>query len=95
MKAINWNVTKEENRLIGQIAKRCCALFPDLDLDPISLAMYIVATHNHIVRLRLKDLLGASDANLMHDIAGITRHFDRESLVLRNGFWPRFAEKNT
>ena len=41
--------------------------------------------------LRLEELLAADDVNFAHDVGGIARHLDHETLVLGDCFVPRFA----
>jgi hypothetical protein len=84
----NWHVTAKEKPFIDAIVTRAAELFPERNRTDI--AMDIVATHNHACRLRLADLLAADDFNFAHDIAGIGKHLNRETLRLTNCFWPRF-----
>ena len=89
MSNVNFSVSPEEKVLIDKIIERVGQIWPTADRT--STAMDLVATHNHICKLRLEDLLNASDFNFAHDVAGIGRHLDRRRLVLMRGFWPRFA----
>jgi hypothetical protein len=87
----NFDITAEERTLVDKIVERAGQMFPDW--DKISLAMDVVATHNHACRLRLADLLATDDFNFAHDISGIVCKLDREKLILTDCFWPRFAAK--
>lgn len=42
--------------------------------------------------LRLEDLLNADDVNFAHDVFGINRHLDRNTLILTDCFLPRCAK---
>jgi hypothetical protein len=49
--------------------------------------------HHYIVPLRLKDMAGADDADLAHDVFGIHRHLLRGPKPKLSGcFMPRFAD---
>ena len=87
---LNFNLTQEEHSLVLKIERRVRQMWPNA--DSVSRAMDIVATHNHLCRLRLADLLKADDFNFAHDIIGIAEHLDRKNLVLKHGFYPRFSE---
>lgn len=85
----NFEVTPEERLTVGRIVQRAAKMFPDW--DKTSLAMDLVATHNHACRLRLTDLLEADDFNFAHDITGIVYNLDRYELTFKNCFLPRFT----
>ena len=75
-----------ELKTIGKIAKRAC-----LELgvqNHMSLVMDIEYTHK-INPLRLNELLNADTSNFAHDISGIHKNFNRETLTLENCFIPR------
>ena len=86
---ISWTSTKADYTLINKIAARACDLFPMA--DRITIQMDVACVHSNGCPLRLHDLLGADDANFMHDIAGISQHLDRKTGKLAAGFRPRFA----
>jgi len=44
--------------------------------------------------LDLDGLLATDDGNFIHDVAGIMRHFNRNTRKLDNCFYPRFALGN-
>ncbi len=85
----NWEVTPEEKPIIDRIVERAHEMFPERERTDI--AMDVVATHNHACRLRLADLLASDNFNFAHDITGIEYKLDRETLELKDCFWPRFA----
>ena len=77
-----------ELKTIGKIAKRAC-----LELgvqNHMSLVMDIEYTHK-INPLRLNELLEADTSNFAHDISGIHKNFNRETLILENCFIPRYS----
>lgn len=39
--------------------------------------------------LNLDKLLAFDDSNFMHDVMGINRHLNRETLEMEDCFWPR------
>ena len=86
----DFNLTQEEHTLVLKIELRIRRIWPDE--DSLSRVLDIVATNNHICRLRLADLLNADDFNFAHDIMGIAKHLDRKNITLKDGFWPRYSE---
>lgn len=82
-------MTPEEKLLIDKIVTRADGCFEELDTQ--SLAMDIVAVHNHDCKLRLDKLLAFDDFSFGHDISGIIYHLDRKELKLCGGFLPRCA----
>lgn len=94
MKEINWNLSLEEEKLVGQIANRAIkkvrSIYPKF--SKMDLIMDITATHNENDKLRLEEWLNADDSNFYHDIFGIMRHMNRETGQLENFFEPRFTD---
>lgn len=86
----NFNLSQEENTLVLKIERRIRRIWPDE--NSMWRVMDIVAVHNHTCRLRLTALLNADDFNFAHDVMGIAKHLDRESITLKHGFWPRYSE---
>lgn len=84
-------ITDRQWKLIGAIADRAAALFPDRERKDI--LMDVSCVHANICPLRLDDLFTANDVNFVHDIVGIERHLDRSAFELRDCFVPRFAER--
>lgn len=60
-------------------------------VDRLSTMMDLEACHCNCCPLDLTALLEAGDLDLVHDVAGITRHLDRETGKLVNFFRPRYA----
>lgn len=92
-KPVKFDVTREEQRIIAQIAARAVALshrfgrpVPQLDFS-----MDITATHKNGNPLRLSDLLAADEMDFAHDVFGIRRHLNRETGKLENSFTPRYS----
>ena len=91
---INWDLSLEEEVLVGKIAERAIkeVRFSYPKFSKLDLIMDITATHNENGKLRLEDWLNADDQNFYHDIFGILRHIDRETGKLKNFFEPRFTD---
>jgi hypothetical protein len=61
-------------------------------VDRLSTMMDLEACHCNGCPLDLTGLLeAAGDADLVHDVAGISRHLNRQTGVLVNHFHPRYA----
>lgn len=88
--AINWNCTKEEDVLIGKIAKRAVEM--GLSVDKLEVNMDVTAVHMNDCKLDLQRFLEADDFNFAHDITGIRSNIDTTNGKLRNCFLPRFAK---
>lgn len=91
---IRWDVTREDHDLIMRIADRAIRFAEHLglrDWDRQSMIMDLTAVHVNDVRLRLRELLDADDANFNHDVFGIVRHVDRTTGKLGECFVPRFS----
>lgn len=96
MEQIDYKRLKqEEARTIAKIAQRAVLMatkyghqyeFMDADMD-------ITACHCGDAPLKLGELLGADDVNFAHDVFGIRRHLNRETLKLEDCFVPRFAAR--
>jgi hypothetical protein len=89
MGQINWDLPDEEQDIILDIAARAKKM--DAEIDAISLSMDLAATHKYICKLRLDDLLHSDDFNFIHDVFGILHSLNREHLVLRGNFLPRYC----
>ncbi len=86
---IRWNCTKEEDVLIGKIAKR--AIEMGLNNDRVEVMMDITAVHLNDCNMDLSRLLEADDFNFAHDVNGIRGHIDVNTGKLTRGFLPRFS----
>jgi hypothetical protein len=89
------NVTREDYELIDKIARRAAdtALrVGGYHVDHVGISMDLAYVHGGLCRLRLQELLDASDFNLAHDTAGIGKHLNRKTGELMDGFLPRYAE---
>ena len=71
-------------------ASRLWARFNGKTVDPHWIASEVSLVHNHIVPLRLQELLDADDGNFAHDIVGIHCHLAGDNPS--DGFKPRFAK---
>jgi hypothetical protein len=81
---------REEARRVGAIVKRAKAANLDRGRQDSDLTMDLVAARANCP-LNFERLLGSSDADFAHDIAGIIKFMDRETGELRECFLPRAA----
>ena len=88
METINFNTTKEEDRLIGLIVKRAISSFDDIS-DSVSLKMDLAATHCNGTPLDFERLLAFDNFNFAHDIYGILNNLNRNDGKIKNYFLPR------
>lgn len=90
---------------IGKIADRAVLLYATYEVraNRMDVLMDLMAVHFDVQKLRLDELLAADDFNFMHDIGGINRHLNRETIDLNgnprkyellDGFRPRFSVPN-
>lgn len=74
------------------IVERYERLIGVANVDRLSTMMDLEACHCNGCPLDLISLLeAAGDADLAHDVAGITRHLNRETGRLEDYFRPRYA----
>jgi hypothetical protein len=87
---IDWSrATRDDVLAINSIAKLACTLDPTLDV--LAVQMDLEACHTHGCPLDLDRMAEARQGDVLHDIAGIRRHLDRETGELTDCFVPRFA----
>ncbi|WP_336764353.1 hypothetical protein [Asaia sp. VD9] len=96
MANVNFDVSTADRAIIRKISTRAIKLIEGLNLSSklpsrTDIAMDITATHANGLPLRLSDMLGADKFDFLHDIAGISKHLDRETGKLTEHFRPRFA----
>lgn len=85
--------TKDEYVTIGKIAARASQLAREVGLQYPHSDVFMDIAHVHeICPLRLSELAEADDGNFGHDVFGIYRHFNRQTLKIENCFLPRFAK---
>jgi hypothetical protein len=93
--SISWIISGEDHATVLKIAERARALFRKHKVKPVPALHFIVmdltATHSNGCPLRLAELLEATDANLLHDVAGIRRHLNRDTGQLGGCFLPRYS----
>ena len=82
---------RADARLIRRIVKRAQRNHPAMVPDPMTLEMDLCAFHVKGPGLRLRELLEAENFEFVHDVGGITLNIDRDTLEMRNHFWPRYA----
>lgn len=86
-------MSKEDIRTISEIADRAgrMAARQGFEYSKIDAMMDLEACHSNGNPLRLVDLQLADDTNFAHDVFGIRRHLNRETLKLENCFSPRYS----
>lgn len=93
---INWHAVSasDEEKIVRIVERAYVVLYGRRFRRPIAPGvMDLVACHGSGCPLDLDRLLEASDFDLAHDVAGITRHIDRETGELRDCFLPRFTRR--
>jgi hypothetical protein len=80
---VNFDATKEDAKLIRDVARRVFDMNPDTDYNYLDLVMDLEAVHSP---------LDFPDFDFEHDIYGIQRHIDRTTGKLTDFFVPRCAK---
>lgn len=86
---VSFRIAESEKPVVDGIVQRACSIWPEA--DPLEVRMDITACHANGNPLRLGALLNADDFNFIHDVAGISRHLNRDTGQLMNYFSPRFS----
>ncbi len=84
-------MTRNDIDNIAAIAARAEKIFAQggVKLKRLDVMMDLEFCHENAQELDFEKLLGFDDANLVHDIGGLARHFNRETFELMNCFSPR------
>jgi len=90
----NFELSPAEFAAVEIIINRFERLAGPLRQERWGLIMDISACHNGACPLELERMAAAEDEDLAHDVAGIYRHFDRETGMLTECFTPRFAKRD-
>lgn len=97
---VSFACTRAERGLIEGIVNRAkeagyCQgkTRPDHWYDPLTMTMDLAATNANGCPMDFERMLAADDFNLLHDIAGIARHMDRNTGRLTDHFRPRFTRR--
>ena len=90
----NFDLTTEDFRSVETIINRFERIAGPLGRERAGLIMDITACHNGACKLDLAAMAAGRDADLAHDVAGIYRHFNRETGELEGCFTPRHAARN-
>lgn len=80
--------------IMGKMADRAMGLYATYEVKNVKrryILLDLQACHFHACRLDLDAMIRASNYDFMHDIMGINRHLDRDTLKLKDCFLPRFA----
>lgn len=93
---VKFTASAPESKLIQHIVARYVAQVQRLAIrmtptDRLVLEMDVEAVHSNGMPLKLEELAHANTSDLVHDIAGIHRHIDRNSGQLQDCFVPRYA----
>lgn len=89
---IRMDASRTEVMVMKSIVERYERLIGVANVDRLSTMMDLEACHCNGCPLDLISLLeAAGDADLAHDVAGITRHLNRETGRLEDYFRPRYA----
>lgn len=93
---INFTATKDEIKLISEIARRAIGMVAGTDVtyDMQDAMMDIEACHCNGCPLDLSKLAGAPATDFAHDVFGIRRHLNRRTGKLEDCFLPRYALKD-
>ena len=91
MTILNWTTDRAEHRLIEEIVDRAEQLNLVERRRKLTLTMDLTACHLNGTPLNLHRLRGFPDFDFVHDIAGISRHLDRDTGKLGDCFAPRCA----
>jgi len=94
MAHINYDkITRNELELIEEITRRATkGIRRDPDINFMTMMMDIEAVHSQWP-LCLEEFLNAPEYDFWHDIYGIRRHLNRETLQLEDGFVPRYTKQ--
>lgn len=90
----NFSLSETDFRRVETIVQRFERIAGALGRERQGVIMDITACHNGACALDLAAMANGADADLAHDVAGIYRHFDRETGELRDCFTPRYAKRN-
>jgi hypothetical protein len=84
-------MTRNDIDNIAAIAARAVKVFAqgDVTLKRLDVMMDLEFCHENDQELDFEKLLAFDDANLVHDIGGLARHFNRTTWKLEDGFSPR------
>lgn len=85
---IKWEkISPTDTDLINQITKKASTFINHKQID----ILMSISTAHIKTPLKLKELLNASDFDLVHDVAGIIKHVDHKTGELKNCFLPRYT----
>ena len=90
---VNMIIPKGDLKKITEVMLRAASLmnFELRGSDRLTVCMDLTACHANGCALDLEGLLSASPSDLIHDVAGIMSHINRETGKLEDCFSPRYA----
>jgi hypothetical protein len=91
---LTFKVSADDSRKIVAIMLRAASVmnFERHGATRLDVSMDLTACHANACTLDLAGLLTASNSDLIHDVAGIITHIDRETGKLMDCFLPRYAK---
>lgn len=79
--------------LFGAIMDRAWPILKEAGWpDRNEIAVKLMACHLRACPLRFQEMLDGRDIDLIHDVAGIARHYNLATARLERGFLPRYAD---
>lgn len=87
------HLTEREQDLLDEIADRVKAVLPYTRLSRFMITNDVGNLHLNGCPLDLEAMAKGRATDLVHDVFGIHRHFNRKTGQLENCFLPRFAKK--
>lgn len=97
--SVKFDATDNELAVVRKISRRAAHLIRTYgdqrkhSAIRLHVTMDLLATHANGCPLDFTRMKEADDFNLMHDVAGIGNHLNRETGRLENCFLPRFAAR--
>jgi len=91
---LNWKATREDYQTITAIVDRLDSITKGRMPNRLGLMMDLNACYSNGCPLDLAGLLASNQIDFIHDIYGISRHINRDTGQLENGFTPRYALAN-
>lgn len=91
MESPSFDATKQERRMIIEIARRANAkaLAAGIEYPILDAEMDITAAHANGCPLNLEKLLASDEITFSHDVFGIRQHLNRETGKIEDCFLPR------
>ena len=95
MKEHNFSLSQDDFRHVETILQRFERIAGPLRSERAGVMMDLIACHNGACAIDFAAMARGNEIDLAHDVAGIFRHFDRETGELTECFTPRHATRVT